>query len=369
MADQASDRRCLILHILPEDLSRGAQSFARALRDLLDEQRGLTHRTLTLFDAPAAALEADISLGVDPRPWRSCGLHPVAVWKLRRYIRASRPSVVVAHGGEPLKYVWAAHVNEPPVIYNKIGMFGFDDDAVLRRWLHRHIIRRADVVAGVSSEALAQVPGVVGADGPELRLVPNGRDDAVYRPGLHSPGRRPRLIYVGQVSPEKRPDLFVEVAASLRAEGLDFDAVLAGGGAVPDSLARAAEDAAVDLLGRRDDVPALLAASDVLVLPSDTEGMPGAVIEAGLCGLPVVATAVPGVADVVVDGETGYIVPRGDAAALTAACARLLADPGLRARMGAAARDRCVAEFTLAASARRWQAIFDDLMRREETYA
>lgn len=369
MVDPADDPSHLILHVLPEDLSRGAQSFARALRDLLDGRGDLEHRTLTIFDAPAAALEADIRLGVPAEPWRSMGLHPVAVWKLRRCLHELRPDVVVAHGGEPLKYVWAAHVARPRVVYNKIGMFGFGGDALLRRRLHRRMIRRADVVAGVSSEALEQVPPVVGDGGPPLRLVPNGRDDSVFRPVPHRGDARPRLVYVGQVSPEKRPDLFVEVVGRLRQGGLAFDAALAGGGAVPDSLARAAEAAGVDLLGRRDDVPDLLAAADVLVLPSDTEGMPGVVIEAGLCGLPVVATAVPGVGDVVVDGETGYVVARGDVAALTAACARLLRDPDLRVRMGAAARARCVEHFTLEAAARRWLEILEGLVHREETYA
>lgn len=103
MVDPAGETQNLILHVLCEDLSRGAQTFARALRDLLDGRTGLTHRTLTLFDAPPATLEADIRLGVRAEPWRSLGLNPMAVWKLRRCMLELSPSVVVAHGGEPLK--------------------------------------------------------------------------------------------------------------------------------------------------------------------------------------------------------------------------------------------------------------------------
>lgn len=354
----------LILHLLPEDLSRGAQSYARALRDLLDGRDGIAHRTLTLFDAPPAALQADIELGVKSEPGRSVGFNPLAALALRRCLHAQQPQVLVAHGGEPLKYAWAAHVPDVRLVYNKIGMFGFGDSATIRRHFHRMLVRRADIVAGVSREALAQIPPLVGSRGPELRLVPNGRDDSVYRP---TPSRIPgpvRLLYVGQVSQEKRPDLFVEVAAALRRDGVEFDAALAGGGHVPEALSKAAKEAGVTLLGRRDDVPKLMAGSDVLVLTSDTEGMPGVVIEAGLCGLPVVATDVPGVSDVLVEGETGYVVARGDGDAIAAACTRLIHNPDLRSRLGTAARTRCVEHFSLETSARRWQALLNDLVAR-----
>ena len=99
------------------------------------------------------------------------------------------------------------------------------------------------------------------------------------------------------------------------------------------------------LLGYRDDVPALLAAADLLVLPSRFEGLPMSVIEAMLTGLPVVAANVRGPREQVVEGQTGLLVPPGDAAALAAALARLGRDPGLRAAMGAAGRARALERY------------------------
>jgi glycosyltransferase involved in cell wall biosynthesis len=111
--------------------------------------------------------------------------------------------------------------------------------------------------------------------------------------------------------------------------------------------------APVELLGERDDVPELLAAADVFVLPSRSEGMPLSVLEAMAAGVPVVASAVGGVPELVVDGVTGVLVPPGDAAALAAALARLAGDAAERERMGAAARRRAEAEFGIEACRRR----------------
>ena len=99
------------------------------------------------------------------------------------------------------------------------------------------------------------------------------------------------------------------------------------------------------LLGYRDDVPDLMAAADIFALPSRFEGLPMSVIEAMLTGLPVVATNVRGPAEQVVPEATGLLVPAGDSSALAAALARLVADKALRARMGAAGRERAVEHY------------------------
>lgn len=98
----------------------------------------------------------------------------------------------------------------------------------------------------------------------------------------------------------------------------------------------------IRLLGHRGDMPDLLRAADVFVLPSHREGMPRSIIEAMMAGLPVVATDIRGSREEVVDGETGFLVPVGDSRALSAALDRLLAAPKLRARFGAAGRARAL---------------------------
>ena len=111
----------------------------------------------------------------------------------------------------------------------------------------------------------------------------------------------------------------------------------------------AAAPAAVRRLGTRDDVAAVLAAADIFTLPSHFEGLPMSVIEAMLTGLPVVATAIRGPREQVVDNETGLLVPPFAVAPLAAALNRLAADGALRRRMGDAGRARAVALYDEAA--------------------
>jgi glycosyltransferase involved in cell wall biosynthesis len=98
-------------------------------------------------------------------------------------------------------------------------------------------------------------------------------------------------------------------------------------------------------LGYREDIPAILAASDVFTLPSHFEGLPMSIIEAMLTGLPVVTTDIRGPREQVVDGQTGYLVPPATVAPLAEALGRLAGDPALRARMGAAGRARALLLF------------------------
>ena len=117
------------------------------------------------------------------------------------------------------------------------------------------------------------------------------------------------------------------------------------------------------MLGHRTDVMQLLDASDVLVHPSEADAFPTALIEAMAASVPVVATAVGGIPEIVVDGETGVLVPGpATAAQLTAALEPLVTDAELRARMGAAGRARYEREFTVETWARRTRELYDRIL-------
>jgi glycosyltransferase involved in cell wall biosynthesis len=224
-----------------------------------------------------------------------------------------------------------------------------------------YYLRRAAAVVAVSS-GLAEELREAGVPDSILHVIPNGRDPDEYTPGGRSDRQTPRVLFVGHLDEQKRPILFVSTLSELKRRGVPARGVMVGGGPLLEEVIAHASDLDIEVLGPRDDVPALLAEADLLVLTSrPPEGMPGVLIEAGMSGLAVVTTDVPGARDVVVDGITGLIVGVDDEAGLADGVERLLLDDVLRTGMGRAARERCVTEFSLAASAGDWTAVLEKI--------
>jgi glycosyltransferase involved in cell wall biosynthesis len=142
---------------------------------------------------------------------------------------------------------------------------------------------------------------------------------------------------------------------------------MAGEGSLAEAARRRAERLGVAgrvrFLGVRADVAELLSACDIFALASDWEGSPLAVMEAMAAGLPVVATAVGGVPELVEDGVTGILAPRGDLQALGSALETLAGNPRLRREMGDAARERAK-RFEVSAMVEGYAALFQEMVRR-----
>lgn len=213
---------------------------------------------------------------------------------------------------------------------------------------------------GVPSELITTVPNGVGARTPGL-----GRRAARELLGL-APDQ-PVVMTVGRLTVMKGQRHLVDAVPELATRFPGLAVLILGQGHLHARLTAQAEalgvGGAVRLLGHRSDARALLDAADVFVLPSRHEGMPLVALEAMEAGLPVVATRVIGSEEVVADGETGLLVPPEDPAALSAALAALLADPGLRARMGQAGRRRYRAHFTRERMAAQTLTVYDQALQ------
>jgi glycosyltransferase involved in cell wall biosynthesis len=358
----------LVLHVIPTALARGAQREARALADRLDTPGLRRHLVLNLFDGPQE-VPVELSLGHVAGKVAARGFRPSLVLRLRSRLGELAPSVVVAHGGDPLKYLVPALPKGVPLVYYATGTFGASDRrAQVLLW--RALMRRAAVVACEGEEVLAQCRDLLAVRPERLHLAPNGRDPNRFHPpsteskARRTPGEPPVVAFVGALNKGKGPDVFVEVVASLRATGLQLRAVLCGDGPLRQELTLPCEGAGVEMLGSREDVENVMRDADVFVFPSRPtgEGMPGVLIEAGLSGLPVVATDVPGVRAIVEDGETGSVVPVDDVPAMARATASLVCDPELRERVGAAGRRRCEERFTIDRVARCWLSFLEPLL-------
>lgn len=299
-------------------------------------------------------------------PLRS--LSPGVAWRgfttLRALFAAERPDIVHAH--MPISGLIgraaARAAGVPRIAYTCHG-FLFNQPGPLPRraaslaleWLGGRV---TDTFLTVSAEEAADARRLWIARGAVAVL--NGRDPARFRPDAAARARlRGALgvpddrVVVAVVSRLVRHKGHAELAAALASlPAADAELWVVGerlptdrGEDVAAGLRAAGLGPRLRMLGYREDIPAILAAADVFALPSHFEGLPMSVIEAMLTGLPVVATDIRGPREQVVEGETGYLVPPRTVEPLAAALGRLIADPSLRVRMGAAGRARALERF------------------------
>jgi glycosyltransferase involved in cell wall biosynthesis len=294
-------------------------------------------------DGPARAPGfAPVAIGDRPRPLRDLS----AVLRLRRLLRDWAPDVVHAHGlragafaalaGVPGVLVVTVH-NAPPAAA---------PGRVIHAALERLTARRADAVTWVSGDLGARMRRAGARDGGRAVVAapafpaPSADQVAAARASLGE-GRRPTVFAAGRLTGQKGFGVLIEAAA--RWQGRDPAPVLAiaGEGPLAGELGARAGAAGVPVrfLGLRADVPALMAAADVVVVPSLWEGQPLVVQEALRAGRPVVASRAGGIPDLT--GEDGaLLVPPGDAAALARAVLTVLDDRAAAARLAAAAAER-----------------------------
>ena len=200
-----------------------------------------------------------------------------------------------------------------------------------------------------------------------LTTVRNGVPDA-GAPRADPAGGPPRLITVARLD---RPKDFGTLLDALgRARRLAWSLDVVGDGPQTDEVRARADGLGlggrVRLLGIRRDVPRLLSEAHLSLLISDKEGLPLTVLEAMRAGLPVVASDVGGTPEAVVEGYTGFLVPRGRADVLADRVTRLLEAPELRARMGEAGRARYEREFTAGRMFRETLAVYEQVVRESD---
>ena len=230
------------------------------------------------------------------------------------------------------------------------------------RWQLDEKIARARFVACISHFARSQA---MAFSAPEhwskLHIVHCGVDPARY--DGPAPNAAVHLLFVGRLAAVKGVPVLFEALQGLISEHPDLRLTLVGDGPEREALERLAAGLGdhVDFVGYKsqDEVAALLREATALVLPSFAEGLPVVLMEALAARVPVVTTRIAGVADLVEDGESGLLVPPGDAVALRAALARVLGDPEARRRMGEAGRARVVDEFVSEREAAWLAALFE----------
>lgn len=201
--------------------------------------------------------------------------------------------------------------------------------------LERLALRRASLVITASEADRDLLMELHGVPAKKMRVVPNPVDTDLFLPRSERPVRPCLVTYIGRLEPQKGVDMLIDAVS--QAPGAELRVV--GDGSLRAKLEEQASGMAVEFTGAvpNERLPELMAETAVFVLPSLFEGTPKALLEAMACGVAVVATRVPGTDGIVADGETGMVV-EPNAEAIASAITALLADDGLRNRLGAAAR-------------------------------
>ena len=326
------------------------------------------HRVVYAGDPGSMWLQRCAERGhrVWPMPIRS-DFHPRSVWLLRKCIAENRVDLICVKLPKGLRLAGAARLlfaDPRPAIICRMG------DSMMQRTRRARITYRWLADSYITpSERVRQDLLAYGYFGPErVDCVPNGVRWVDQRPDVRERVRREfgvdreKLLLVNsRLHPAKGHRYLFEAVAQLSAQW-DLRLLVVGNGAHRDALkalaARLGLGETVIFAGFRTDVFDLLQGADVAVLPSLLEGLPNNLLEAMACGKPVVATAVDGVPEAVIDGQTGLLVPPGDSAAIARAIANILVDESLARRLGQAACERVRRLFSEDAMLARSETVF-----------
>jgi glycosyltransferase involved in cell wall biosynthesis len=355
----------------------GPETLLESTFTWLDRQR--FEPTLVLLRKPGGPEVPGLlaKVGPDCREivWRGLAAAPMAAWELKRLAGQSGACLLDAHDMRAnLTAYLLTRVHRRPWIARAHGWLGPTHSGRWRLYerIEQYLVKRADLVL-VGCEAARQECEALGIR--RLRIVRQGIElphpvsaDAVrhIRSQVGADAKTTIVGVVGRLHPGKGQDLLVRAIAQLRERELDVRGLIVGEGPFGDALQRLVTDLGlmrnVMLAGYQADLLPYLAAMDAVVIPSLKDGLSLAKLEAMALERPVVVSEVGGLPEGITHGETGYLVPPGDAAALAEALDPLIRDAELRRQIGERAREAVLAHFTAELMIRNLEAAYSEVL-------
>jgi len=300
----------------------------------------------------------------------------VAVWWRLAWLMRRRGVDAVITVGAGDKMFWgrlAAWLADVPVICSALHSTGYPDRV---QPLNRLLTPLTDALIAVAEPHARYLIDHEGFPAGKVRVIPNGVDVERFRPGApdlrlkQSLGLEPDAPVVGIVAalrPEKNHELFLRTAALVLRRVPEAQFLIVGEGPQRAQIHQWREEFGLErqvhLLGNRADVPELLRLMNVLVLTSHMEANPVSILEAMASERPVVATEVGSVSETVIEGQTGYLAPPGDAVALAARVVALLKDPVRASTMGRAAREHVLKRWSVDRMVQGYEALIEEIYR------
>jgi glycosyltransferase involved in cell wall biosynthesis len=381
--------RMRILQLVQKPQRRGAEVFAFHLsRELRRREHHVRTVYLYPYNSQQAGLPAE-STDIHLRGKEQSileffpGFHFRLLRDLQKVITEFQPDIVQANGSRTVKYgAFAARFvaqRHWAFVYRNIGNPGDWLTGYARKFLYKTMIMsRVDGVVGVSRATLRAVVDFYGLRIPFIN-IPRGIDTTALVPSIpasvlrqqhDTPVNAPLVLFAGSLTREKRVDRFLRIIQRIGNELRPFHAWIAGDGPIRAEAERLAVEMGlkdtVHFLGIQSDMASLIHACDLLLLTSDTEGIPGVVLEAGFVGIPCVATSVGGVPECVVDNETGMLVDREDEQRFVDKALDLLNNPVKCKEMGASAKKFVAENFEIGNIASRYLDFYAQVLERSQ---
>lgn len=374
----APTRRLRVLYVVPDLRVGGAERHVTTLLPNLDRTR---FESSVICIGEEGALFPDLAAaGVPARAlgYRKRQAAP-ALRELVREMREQRPDVVITRGynAEALGRIaaWRAGVPNSVVWVHNHG--DIEPRGRVRTIVDRILDRRTTAYFGVARAQIRYMADDLGYPESKIKVIYNGVDPAAFATGddrsaateLGIGPDEPVVGIIAALRPEKDHETFLRAAREVVAEVPTAKFLIVGDGPmrgrIEDLVGELGLTDHVIIAGSRPDIANLLRAMDVVVLSSHSvECFPMALLEAMAAGRPAVCTAVGGVPELVVEGETGYLVPPRDPQRLARRVIEVLSDSEARKRMGSAARDRVHTEFSLKASIAAAERALEEVVNR-----
>lgn len=362
----------LVIHVV---ISLDTGGLERFVVDLIKASSCSYASILVVLERPGAmAPFCDdieiISLDMNP------GFHISAIFMLADIINKRKAILVHTHNEKAQLYgAIASKLVGVPVVHTKHGK----NQIVFRTRLRNKIASLfCNVIVAVSADAAEQCIKDEKVCKSKVRTILNGINTELFksvsscniiRKEFNIPPGMTVIGTVARLAPVKDQATLLEACNILSQKGIDFKLLLIGDGPLRKQLeeqsAAIGFDNTVVFAGMRNDIPALMNVMDIFALSSISEGISLTLLEAMACGLPVVATAVGGNPEVVLDGETGYLVPPQNPDEMAKKLMMLIINKNLRRQMGEKGQERVIANFSLKESAQNYTELYCSVLNKK----
>lgn len=367
-----------VLQLVTQRQYRGAEVFAANLSNSLIAE-GVEILFVGLYPPPENELRVERAKNIDLNGQKKGFVSFSALRRLLKLLQAEKPDIIQANGSDTLKYCYFAKYFFPriPVVYRNISMISaWLGNSRIKTILYKQLFSKIDHINSVGKMAIDDLKQAIGYPHSKTSVIRR----AIPRQILdkHRAAERLRaelglyetdkiVVHIGNFSPEKNHVFLIEAFKKIRISDPDVKLLLVGEGKLYNAIANAiVEDgmqSTIYMLGFRSDVQQIIAGTDLMVLCSKVEGVPGVLLEGAAQKVPSVAIDVGGVGEVVIDDETGILLPGFDLNEFIRACTALLNNQTQLMKLGEGAFKKVVQEYDPSTNTEKFLDLYQSLIK------